>query len=115
MTSSAPKPRGFRARQERYFEAFDVLRLGRDSVLLNADRRRSQAELAAMPLDVDDPDDEGFVDAGMERDQALERLRHVENEYRQLVTAWESTMTSFSWRITRPLRDLKARLQRLLH
>jgi hypothetical protein len=115
VTSSGPKPRGRSPRQERYFEAFEVLRRGHGAVLNEADRRRRQADLAAAPLDPADDDAEHPPDPAAERDRALEHLHYLQHEHWRLLRAWDRTMSSFSWRVTRPLRDLKARLQRLLH
>ena len=111
MTSVEPKPPGFRARQERYFDAYPIFHGDPETVLKEAEREVFRAAVAASKPD----DTEAFVDPAWERDVARAELAALREEHERFLVAWAATMDSVSWRITRPLRDAKGRLGRLLN
>jgi len=110
VTSRKTRAAGDHARQRRYFDAYRVVTEGRDVVLES--HRRDGAGVTADALPDEEPE---YVDPAWQRDQYKAELEGTRAELAYHLKIWDKTMNSFSWRVTRPLRDAKARLARLLH
>jgi hypothetical protein len=108
VTSVRPKPAGHRAKQVRYFDPQELYLRARVGVLQEVGRDSWLADLTK------EIGEDEFVDLAAERDRLLAELHGLQAQHAQLQTVWAATMNSVSWRVTRPLRDLKARFNRLL-
>jgi hypothetical protein len=111
VTSREPRAPGGHARQRRFFDAYRVVTEARDPVL-ESHRQRDRAPVLADALPGEEPE---YVDPAWQRDQYKAELEQTRAELAHHLVIWDKTMNSFSWRVTRPLRDAKARLARLLH
>jgi hypothetical protein len=110
VSKVGPKPIGGRARQSRYFDAHDLFMRGRDDTLARIEHGR---RLATLSREIPEDSDE-FVDPAAERDRLLAELHDANARYEHLRHYWVRVMESVSWRLTRPLRDVKARFKRLI-
>jgi hypothetical protein len=124
VTLAGPQQERRRARQARYFDAHQIFARGRARTLreLNTSRR-----IAAMGIEPEDgaadfvSDEAELEHLKAERarlltaqDQLLAQLDEERARHAEFLHVWAATMNSFSWRITRPLRDWKSRLRRLI-
>jgi hypothetical protein len=96
--------------EQRYFDAFDVFIRARPTLLRALHNQERLKELTA---DIGEDDDQ-FIDPAVERDRLLTEYRALDAEYARLRYVWERTMGSVSWRITKPLRDVKNRVKQFL-
>jgi Methyltransferase domain len=112
VTHGGPKPSGAGAVQTRYFETGKLLRHARPSILAAA---RSDAQREKLRREIADIDPSiEFEDIAEQRDQLRAELDEMQLSRDRLQFTLNSTVSSFSWKITRPLRGAKARFRRLV-